>query len=353
MLIAALVLTLNRLADEPTVVVGPKLIQGVKEPQAAIDETGNIYVVYGASNSIYCSVSKDKGNTFSQPVKVADAPKLMLGARRGPRVAISSGNIVVSAVSDGNLMCWSSSNSGISFSQTPTQINDAAGSAIEGLHAEAATPNEIVCTWLDHRDGGQEVYASISQDGSDNWGPNTLIYKSPSGSVCECCHPSVSIGSDGVIHVMFRNSLNGNRDIYVSNSSDDGATWSPAQLVGQKHWKIDTCPMDGGAIGGDDTAQTFTIWRSGDAIFRDKLGYPETRVGEGVQPWIYGGQGVYCVYLKQRPGALMMFKGGDMPRAISHEADDPVVAGPASGDGPVVAVWATSKGEIMCEVLND
>jgi len=141
--------------------------------------------------------------------------------------------------------------------------------------------------------------------------------------------------------------------MFVSNSSDDGQTWSPAVMVGQKHWKLDVCPMDGGAMSNDDQAQTFTIWRSGDSIYRLKLGHAETNVGVGVQPWLYAGQGVYCVYLKQRPGALMMVKGIDQPRAISHDADDPVVAGPASGDGPVVAVWANSKGEILCDVLND
>jgi hypothetical protein len=351
--LATLAFALSIVASGPVKVVGPDQLAGAKEPQAAVDDEGKIYVTYGNKDSIYCSSSDDKGQTFSAPVKVADTPKLMIGMRRGPRIAICNGHVVVSAVVEGNLMCWTSTNAGQFFSDTPAQINDTAGSAIEGLHAEASNSTELACAWLDHRENGQEIYSSVSQDGGENWGPNVLVYKSPSGSVCECCHPSVTIGSDGAIHVMFRNSVQGNRDMFVSTSKDDGQTWSPATMLGQSHWKLDACPMDGGAIDGDDTAQTFTIWRRADSIFRAKVGRPETKIGVGVQPWLYAGQGVYGVYLKQRPGPLMMFRGAEAPRAISHDADDPMVAGPMKGEGPVVAVWTTSKGEIMCELLND
>lgn len=323
------------------------------EPQAAVDGLGRIYVVYGSGEAVYCSTSTDEGKTFGSPKKVADAPKLMLGKRRGPRVAISSGNVIVSAVTNNNLVCWSSPNAGASFSKTLTQINDAEGSVPEGLHAEAATADAVVCAWLDFRTENQEVYAAVSQDGGENWGPNTLVYKAPAGSVCECCHPSVSIGSNGAIHVMFRNSIDGNRDMYVSSSTDEGQTWSAAKILGQGHWKLDACPMDGGALSVDDQNQALTIWRRGDSIFRQRVGAQETKIGVGQQPWIYAHQGVYSVYLKQRPGPLMMFKGMNQPRAISHDANDPMVAGPLSGDGPVVAVWSTSKGEIMCDVLNN
>jgi hypothetical protein len=141
--------------------------------------------------------------------------------------------------------------------------------------------------------------------------------------------------------------------MYVSTSSDTGQTWSEAKMIGQANWKIDNCPMDGGAIATNDQAQAFTIWRRKDTIYRSRPGHPETKIGVGQQPWIYAGQDVYCVYLKTRPGPLMAFKGSEQPRAISHDANDPMVAGPPSGEGPVVAVWTTSKGEIMCEVLND
>ena len=352
MLVVAIAIALSRFDSEPVLVIGPKQLQGVKEPQAAVDDEGHIHIVFGAGSAIYCCNSEDKGQSFSDPIKIADTSGLALGGRRGPKVAISNDNVIVSAVTNGNLMSWVSTSGGQSFKDSPVQINDSDASAIEGLHAEASNAREVACAWLDHRDGGQELYASISQDGGENWGPNTLVYKSPSGSVCECCAPSITIGSDGTIHVMFRNSLDGNRDMYLVDSPD-GQTWTPAQLLGNGHWKLAACPMDGGAVDGDDQSQTFTIWRRGDSVYRQMVGEAESKIGVGQQPWLYAGEGVYCVYLKSRPGPLMMFKGIDAPRALTHDADDPVVAGPVSGDGPVVAVWMTSKGEIMSQVLND
>ena len=347
-LAAALIL----LQASSVTVVGPQQIAGVREPQTFVGEHG-IHVVYGTKDTIYCSTSDDGGKSFARPVKVADAQNLMIGSRRGPRVTVSSRNVVVTAIVDGNVKCWISPSNGKWFSDSPAQINDMPGSAAEGLHAAAAGENEIACAWLDNRDGGQEVYSSVSQDGGENWGPNVLVYKSPGGSVCECCSPSVAIASGGAIYVMFRNSLSGNRDMYVTSSSDDGQTWSTAKQMDGGHWKLDMCPMDGGALDADDQAQVFAIWRRGENVYRAKIGRPETKVAAGVQPWIYAGQTVYGAYLKQRPGPLMVFEGSAPPHAISHDADDPMIAGPASGEGPIVVVWTTSKGEILCQRIDD
>jgi len=347
-LAAALIL----LQSAPVRVIGPDKLQGAKEPQAVVHGM-DVHVAFGTKDAIYCASSDDGGKSFGEAIKVADAPGLMLGARRGPRIAISNNDVIVTAVVNGNLMCWVSSNNGKWFGNAPAQINEVSGSAIEGLHSEAGNDNKVVCAWLDHRDGGQEVYTAVSQDGGENWGPNWLVYKSPSGSVCECCSPSVSVASDGTIYVMFRNSLAGNRDMFVTSSSDDGQTWSPAKQMDESHWKLDVCPMDGGALDTDDQSQAFAIWRRGENIYRAKVAHGETKIAPGVQPWIYAGQTIYGVYLKQKPGPLMFFRSSEQPRALSHDADDPMIAGPSNGDGPIVVVWTTSKGEILCQQVND
>ena len=72
--------------------------------------------------------------------------------------------------------------------------------------------------------------------------------QSPDGSVCQCCHPSVAIDSRGVIQVLFRNSLGGQRDMYLCSSTDGGQTFGKAIKLGQGSWNIDHCPMDGGNL---------------------------------------------------------------------------------------------------------
>jgi hypothetical protein len=55
-------------------------------------------LTFGAGKAIYFSASRDAGLTFSAPVKVAEAEVLPLGRHRGPRIALSDGTIIISAV---------------------------------------------------------------------------------------------------------------------------------------------------------------------------------------------------------------------------------------------------------------
>lgn len=346
------VAALSFLDSNPVKVAGPDSVQNAQEPQAAVSAKGTVYVAFGSNDTIYLSKSLDRGKTFESASKVASPEDLKMGMRRGPRIALSNGSIVITATSGNNLFAWRSNDDGKTW-LGPDRVNDKDDSAPEGLTGMASNDSEVACTWLDHRDGGTEIFASISQDGGENWGPNSLVYTSPSGAVCECCQPSIAFGTDGNIHVLFRNSLAGNRDMYIADSMDDGQTWSAPAELGSAHWKLDSCPMDGGALSADDDAHVVSIWRRQDTIFRELPSESEDRIGVGVQPWIYGRLGGYGVYLKRRPGALMEFHANEAPKKISDDANDPMVAGPISGSGPVVAVWATSKGDIMEEVLAD
>ena len=68
-----------------------------RQPQlaAAPDLTA---LAFGSGHSIWFSASRDEGQSFSQPSKVADLPQLALGRHRGPRIAISGKTIIISAV---------------------------------------------------------------------------------------------------------------------------------------------------------------------------------------------------------------------------------------------------------------
>jgi hypothetical protein len=57
-----------------------------------------------------------------------------------------------------------------------------------------------------------------------------MIYASPDTTVCECCKPSVAMKGNSV-YVMFRNWLNGNRDLYLIQSSDNGNTFRQVQKI--------------------------------------------------------------------------------------------------------------------------
>src|SRR5690606_37793894 len=86
------------LAVDATEVVGPSAALDPRQPQAAVDEHGTIYVAFGSKDSIYVCTSRDRGKTYGEPVALGSVPRLALGMRRGPRIVAGKGVAVVSAI---------------------------------------------------------------------------------------------------------------------------------------------------------------------------------------------------------------------------------------------------------------
>jgi hypothetical protein len=219
-----------------------------REPQMAADGS-TVALTFGAGKGIYFIASADSGKSFSAPVKVAEAEIVPLTRHRGPRIAMFGRAVVITAVmgrtpaegqhahglpADGDLIAWRSENGGKSWSKG-VAVNDFSGAPTEGLHALAAdAKGNFFAAWLDKRGGhGTKLYGARSTDGGLTWSKNVLIYESPDGTICECCHPSIAFDSGGQILVMFRNWLRGSRDMYLARS-DDGATFSKPEKLGME-----------------------------------------------------------------------------------------------------------------------
>lgn len=224
---------------------------------------GSIVVTLGLETNVFCVRSIDGGKHFAEPVPVGALPKLALGRRRGPRIAATSGRILISAISHetGNLVAWSSKDNGRSWSN-PTRIDSADKSAREGLHAMTTGQGGFVCVaWLDLRNGRTELWAATSLVHGATWSDNRQVDKSPSGSICECCHPSLMVDSKGLLWAMWRNSIDGSRDMFASFSRDGGQTFSEARKLGTATWNLPACPMDGGQLVGGPEGACLSIWR--------------------------------------------------------------------------------------------
>jgi hypothetical protein len=263
------------------------VLAGVQPQLAAVGDS--VFVVFGQGDTISVARSTDGGETFRPAVALPAAGRLSLGMRRGPRIAGTTQALLVSAVAgtkgggaDGDVVLYRSTDGGGTWT-TPVAINDEAGSAREGLHAMASTPaGLVVLAWLDLRQGGTRIYATVSRDHGRTWASDALVYASPDGAVCECCHPSIAIGANGQIAVMFRNNLGGNRDMYVARSSD-AVTFAPPAKLGTGSWALNACPMDGGAIT-FDREDIVAIWRRENQVYLSTSAVPEQLVGPGRDP---------------------------------------------------------------------
>lgn len=331
-----------------------------EQPQLAIDGKGGVHVIYGVGDTVCYHRSTDGGKHFSKPVEVSFANKMSLGMRRGPRVAATEKGICIVAIGgkqgkgrDGDLLAMHSADDGKTWTG-PVQVNDVAGSGREGLHALAAGPKgEMCCAWLDLRNDKTEIMASTSSDGGKTWSKNVLVYASPDGSVCECCHPSVAVDERGRISVQFRNSLGGNRDIYLSVSADGGKTFGKATKLGAGSWHLGACPMDGGAVA-IAADQTVSAWRRDKSIYLTRAGAPGERLlGNGEQPWIAATKdGPYVVWVSKRGvDGYLLSPGHQSPAKFGSHVTDPVIATRQGGQKPVVMAWE-SHHSIQVQVVE-
>lgn len=131
-----------------------------------------------------------------------------------------------------------------------------------------------------------KIYVSSSSDGGRTWTKSQLAYKSPDGSVCECCKPSIESDVEGNLFVMFRNNLNGSRDLHYTESTDNGATFSKPQKLGSGTWKLNGCPMDGGGITLYETGDLNTVWQREGQVYLANSELEEQLIGQGKSPSI-------------------------------------------------------------------
>ena len=286
MLLVALLLSIQIAPEVPAV---PN-----RQPQLAA-RPGLLVMTYGAGNSIYFVCSTDDGKTLNKPVLVSSSGKISLGMHRGPRIALTQDAIVISAVSgakgggaDGDLVAWRSTDEGVTWFDA-ARVNDVEGSAREGLHAMASDGKGFIfATWLDLRGKGTKLYGATSTDGGATWSSNRLVYESPSGSICECCHPTALVHG-GKVYVMFRNQVAGARDLYVIRSDDQGASFQKAERQGSGSWQLNACPMDGGSLAIQKDGSPLSIWRRDGNVFLSGASNMEKMVGKGKNPIVATG----------------------------------------------------------------
>ena len=250
-------------------------------PAMVKDNSGKLHLVYGAGDSIMYTYSGDKGFSFSSPELVDTLAALVASATRGPQItSTQNGLSIIAADNTGNIFSFIKEQSG-KWAKA-TRVNDVDTTDKEGfLGLSCDGNNNLFAIWPDLRnDHHNKIYGAGSTDGGRSWSKNVMIYTSPDSSVCECCKPSVVMRGNNV-YVMFRNLLNGNRDLYLIQSADGGSSFGEAQKLGTRNWQLDGCPMDGGGLAVNNRGEVQTVWLREDKIFSAAPGTAEKEIGEG------------------------------------------------------------------------
>jgi hypothetical protein len=331
----------------PVLLAARTQLPNAAQPQLAASTDGSVWLVYGQTaaapaaggaehgagqhgagahgsapkpeGEIFLARSSDGGATFAPATKVATVPGLMLGMRRGPRVAARGDTLTITVVGK-ELVAFSSSDAGRTWSG-PVTVNDAAASAQEGLHDLAVAPDgKLFVTWLDIRNGTMELWGTESTDGGKTWAKNAQVYRSPDKSICECCHPSALFDAEGNLAVMWRNSIEGSRDLWMATRARGAKEFSAARKLGEGTWKLNACPMDGGKIVAFGNGKFGAVWQRAGEVFLAPYGGAEVSLGKGKQPIAITRDGAPLIVWQQDTNLVSVREPGEQPTQIAADA---------------------------------
>lgn len=260
-----------------------KIIIGAgQQPQIGMDNTGTIRVVFGRSDSIFCVTSGNQGQTFGRPALVGVVRMMHLGMARGPQLATSAHYSVVTAMDKMGDIHFFLLNNKTGKWQNKGLVNDIRAVAPEGLMNIACdNQDNFYATWLDLRlNKRNNIFFSSLPAGHTHWLKNTLVYQSPDEHVCECCRPNIAVKGKNVA-IMFRNWLNGARDLYLATSVDKGGSFKSAFKLGNGTWMLNACPMDGGGMIFNADNTVGTTWQRQGTVYYCKPGESEKDLGKG------------------------------------------------------------------------
>lgn len=319
---------------------------GAREPQLSVGADGHVALAWADRGVIrVCFGAPEDRQHFFGVHGMWTEKKLQyaVGMRRGPRLALlAKDHIVLTAIggekgggNDGDLLAWRNTPDTLSW-EDALHVNSVPGSAREGLQALArGAQDEVYCAWIDLRSGKPQIWGACSKDGGASWTNEAAI--SGEAEICPCCAPSVAFDANGRVHVMWRGLRDGARDMQIASPPGE------ATKLGSGTWKLDACPMDGGALALAADGRMLTVWRRDTQVFSATDGSAETLIGAGEQPWIAGST---IVWLEKRGGKLFALAANSkVPEMLAADANDPVIAASPDGKSVLYAAWETGSGD--------
>ncbi|MFW5442790.1 MAG: exo-alpha-sialidase [Methylococcaceae bacterium] len=232
---------------------------------------GRLWRLIPTKDTVYVDFSKDKGKTYSTPIKVnTTEQKISAWPENPPAIQISnSGRINVLYYADEEQKATSfysySDDNGQTFS-SPALISDHAQSAMHYMDKMLIdSDDKLYLFWHDTRHeshdkeqaaGVLSLYYSVKSPSNDSGFINKFI----SGGVCSCCRTATTFSSAGKPVILARMVYSdGIRDHALIRMNKHGV-WQKPQRVTHDNWDIEACPEHGPSIAIDNNNRTHLTW---------------------------------------------------------------------------------------------
>ncbi len=236
-------------------------------------QDGTFWRLLPAHDFMYVDYSKDKGLTYSHPIKInQQAQKISAWPENPPAIAVTKlGRILVLYYADEQQKSTSyfsySDDYGKTFSH-PALISDQATTDMHYMDKMLLDKaGNVHFFWHDMRNkvdnsnlGSGVISLYHAQTNSIGTGgfKNELI----THSVCSCCRTAISLSEQGDPVLLLRMAFpDGARD-HVLLSKKSATEWGVAKRISDDHWVIDACPEHGPALAIDKQGRSHLTWFS-------------------------------------------------------------------------------------------
>lgn len=254
------------LGSAETVVQVERLPGGGVQPQALTDPDGTVHMVWfagapAAGNLLYARRGP-MATTFSTPLRVnsQDGAAIAMGTIRGAQLAVGCGGRVHVVWNGSSTALPKGPDGGPGFFyarlkddgtgfEAQRQLIQRAGGIDGGGALVADATGRVWAFWHAMagatEDSGRAVYVSESKDDGTTFTPEDRATDTPTGA-CACCGMRASLDPQGRLQVLFRGASDtGQRDQFLLTRAPTQKKFT-GRLVDP--WPSKTCPMSSNAL---------------------------------------------------------------------------------------------------------
>jgi hypothetical protein len=162
------------------------------------------------------------------------------------------------------ILCIKSTNGGVNWS-TPANVSEATF-GVQGSDPAISTNGQINIVWLANNGSSSSIYYDKSTDGGTTFGTDIIISTGTSPTLPNSAPTFPSIAADisggprnGYLYTVFSDSRNGDPDVFLCRSTNNGNNWSAPVRVNNdavSNGKLQYWPW----IGVNDNGNIAIIW---------------------------------------------------------------------------------------------
>jgi hypothetical protein len=234
---------------------------------ATFDVSGRLWLARTVGKQLQISHSDDAGQHFSPPVAVNRDPELISAdGEARPQIAVIGPQVYLSWTQAlpqpfaGHIRFAVSKDRGQTFAE-PLTVNDNREPITHRFNAMLANEHGVTLAWIDKRDGhgqpgyrGAAIYTAQSTDGGRTFAANRKL----ADHSCECCRIGLAADRDGTPLVFWRHIFGTNeRDFAIARLDE------PLRRASEDGWAIDACPHHGGSLAVDTQGGRHIAWFTG------------------------------------------------------------------------------------------